>query len=177
MQIYIRSHFRCHLKGVFRIFLTGNFYPLLFQHRRTVFQRNQRTSSGSCGNDGRSRFSYLIRIFIQRESQHLNSTGVGLIRTPSPLRPVHINGSSGSMSALLVFYIYQIASPTRIIDTELERSLSACRMQTTTGNRSNGTTVNVCSQRFAIVFPPPAPTDAVYLIFQIRTVYQSSFCI
>ena len=78
------------------------------------------------------------------------------------------------MATIFVFYIYEIASPRRIIDTEFKCCFSSAGLQFTTGYGGNGTIVDVSAERLVAVFPPPTPTDAVYLIFQVGTVHRLS---
>ena len=175
VQIYIRSHFFCDLERIFCISFAGNFDPFLFEYRWSVFDGYQCTSVGCCGDNSHSCFSYLIGIFVQWESKHFNTTGVRFTWTSPPFGPVYVDSTSGGMSAFFVFHIDQITSPIGIIDAEFERSLSIVGLQTPAGYRSDGSSVYIGTERFFIVFPPPAPTDTVDFIFQIWTAHRLSF--
>ena len=177
VQVNIRRHFRSHFERILCISIVGNFNPFTLQNGWTVFQGYQCTSSRSGRNDSSYRFTYFIRVFIQRESKHFNAAGVCLAWTSAPIRPVYINSSTGGIPTFLIFHINQVASPVRIIYPEFEGCLSACSLYIATGYGSDGATVDVCSEWFVPVFPPPAPGDAVNLIFQIGAVHYLSFCI
>ncbi len=166
MNVEVGSHLFRHWQFVSRLLFCRSPHPTARQHTRSVLHREQHTSSGCFRQVNHSFVTGLVTALIQREREHRGGRRIALARMSPPIRPVDKNHTARSMSALRITHKNQILSPRRIIDTERYFGFPLRCSQRARCDHLGRSTLHITAQITGRTFPPPTPTEFVYLVLQ-----------